>query len=90
MEKSHDDHNVVDIIKMTALQICQIFNVTNDLCTCPSIHPIMIQICRVEKTRQKSKVSCESAFQRREILTVPLSLAGIVGNFLVILVTKQQ
>ena len=86
--------SVVDINGLSLLQICQLFNLTGDLCTCPSADPLMSQICRIEDSRKGKNIRliCDTrfSFQRHETIVVPLAILGMIGNFLVLLVTKQQ
>ena len=87
----NEEKEMIDITRFSLPQFCQLSNLTETLCECPSVHPVMIQICRIFETINPTHIPirCNSV-QRHGILMVPLLILGIIGNSLVILVVKQQ
>ena len=83
---------VININKMTLKEVCTRFHIIKALCVCDNTtHPIVQLHCRVKNQNTKPvpiKVVCTS--NTRGIIMTSISVVGVIGNSLVIAVTKYR
>eukprot|EP00111_Clytia_hemisphaerica_P016550 TCONS_00049048-protein len=90
---SGGDEIDIDISDKSLQEVCQMFNFTEYLCVCPSFHPIVQQICAIEARRSQPdiRLRCsDEEFMPRGIIMVSITIIGIIGNILVMLVAKHR
>ena len=84
---------VIDISKMTLEEVCTRFNIPSFLCVCDNTtaHPVVELYCRVrQKINKPAPVTVVCTSNTRGIIMTSISIVGVIGNSLVITVTKQR
>jgi len=81
----------VDITTLSLEEVCQIFGIKTEDCVCPS--RMLSQICNIVKTKQQNRqtiINCDSFAVTRAIIMVTIITFSIIGNLLVMAVTKHR
>ena len=80
----------VDITDLSLEEVCQMFRIKTEDCVCPSI--ILSTICDTMKNKQQKRqtiVHCNISTAIRSIIMI-ITTISIIGNFLVVAVTKYR